>query len=345
MISARSLVMSVVSLVATVVNAGDGVKSFCEDGRGASMHTDSARLARRRYDPGTLKPPPFDYVPATSVDEAHAALADAGEDAQILAGGQSLIPLLSLRLAHPSTLVDVNGVEELASMESVDGALRIGATVRHRTVERSQEAGASIPLLAEAMPLIGHVAIRSRGTIGGSLAHADPAAELPAIAVALGATFTVRSRDRGERTIGAEDFFQGYFTTAIEPDELLCSIDFPVLPARSGCSIEEVARRHGDFALVGVVAAVTLDEHGTIGDARIAIMNVADRAVRATAAEQAIVGMAAAGATFGDAASAAGEALDPPGDLHASPAYRRKVAGVCVRRALERATRRALEAV
>ena len=290
-----------------------------------------------------MKPPPFDYVAPRTVDEALAALADAGEDAKVLAGGQSLIPLLSLRLAHPTTLVDLNAVEELTTIDRSDGeALDVGAMVRHRTIERSDEAKQAVPLFADAMPLIGHVAIRTRGTIGGSLAHADPAAELPAIATALDATFTVRSRDRGERTIPAAEFFLGYFTTAVEPDELLTSIRFPILPARSGCAVEEVARRHGDFAMVGAVAAVTLAADGaTIEDARIAIINVADRAVRATAAEAGLRGADPGERAFTDAAEAATTDLDPSGDLHASPAYRRKVAGVCVRRALERATERA----
>jgi carbon-monoxide dehydrogenase medium subunit len=293
-----------------------------------------------------LKPPPFDYVAPKSVDEALAALADAGEDAKVLAGGQSLIPLLSLRLAHPTALIDVNGLDELTSVERIDGeALEVGAIVRHRAIERSDVAKQAVPFLAEAMPLIGHVAIRSRGTIGGSLAHADPAAELPAIATALDATFIVRSRDRGERTITAADFFQGYFTTAIEPDELLCRVRFPILPPRSGFAVEEVARRHGDFAMVGAVAAVTLaDDGSTIEDARIALINVADRPVRAVAAEAALRGTAIGAGTLADAAQLATADLEPSGDLHASPAYRTKVAGVCVRRALEKAVTRAQEA-
>jgi carbon-monoxide dehydrogenase medium subunit len=292
-----------------------------------------------------LKPPPFEYVRATTVDDALDALTDAGEDAKVLAGGQSLIPLLSLRLARPTTLVDLNKVAELTGIERTDGELRVGAMVRHRTVERSKEAADAVPLLAQAMPLIGHLAIRSRGTIGGSLAHADPAAELPAVATALGATFTVRSKANGERTVNAEDFFLGYFTTALEPDEILTDIRFPARTPRSGYAVEEVARRHGDFAMVGAVAAVTLDpSNDTVADARIAIINVADRAVRATAAEQALAGTSVSATTdFAEAADLAARDLDPSGDLHASPAYRKKVAGVCVKRALARATAAALQ--
>ena len=290
-----------------------------------------------------MKPPPFDYVAATSLDEALAAIADNGDDAKVLAGGQSLIPLMALRLAQPAVLVDVNGVAELATIDRDNGSLRVGAVARHRAVERSQLVRDTVPLVAEAMPLIGHVAIRSRGTMGGSLAHADPAAELPAVALALDATFTVRSRDRGERTIAAVDFFEGYFTTTLEPDEILCSVAFPVALPGSGFAIEEVARRHGDFAMVGVAAALTVADN-VVTDARLALINVAEKPVRATEAEQALVGSAPGAELFKEAAAAATRSLDPSGDLHASPAYRRKVAGVCIRRALETAAARATEA-
>jgi carbon-monoxide dehydrogenase medium subunit len=289
-----------------------------------------------------LKPPPFDYVAATSLDEALSALAEAGEDAKVLAGGQSLIPLMALRLAHPSVLIDVNGVPELGGINRVNGDLVFGAMVRHRAAERSDVVRQSAPLVADAMPLIGHLAIRSRGTVGGSLAHADPAAELPAIALALDATFTVRSRDRGERTIAAADFFEGYFTTALAADEILCSVGFPEPAANTGSCIEEVARRHGDFAMVGVAAAVTIND-GIISDARLALINVAEKPVRATEAERALVGAKAGADAFADAAALAVRDLEPSADLHASAAYRRKVAGVCVRRALTTAARRATE--
>jgi carbon-monoxide dehydrogenase medium subunit len=272
-----------------------------------------------------VKPPAFDYIAATSLDEALSALAEGGDEAKVLAGGQSLIPLMSMRLAHPTLLVDLNGVEELTQIERVDGSLRVGAMVRHRTAERSDTIKTDVPLIRAAMPYIGHVAIRSRGTVGGSLAHADPAAELPAVALALEATFNVRSKERGERSIAAADFFGGYFTTSIEPDEILTSIDFPVLAG--GAAVHEVARRHGDFAMVGAVAAAG------DGDARIALINVAEVPVRCTEAEQALNG----GASLDEVADLATRDLEPSGDLHASPAYRKKVAGVCVKRALARA--------
>ena len=272
-----------------------------------------------------MKPPSFDYIAATSLDEALSALAEGGDEAKVIAGGQSLIPLMSMRLAHPTLLIDLNGVAELATIERVNGSLRIGAMVRHRTAERSKEVADAVPLITAAMPYIGHVAIRSRGTVGGSLSHADPAAELPAVALALDATFNATSKARGERAIPAAEFFGGYFTTSLEPDEILTSIDFPVLNA--GVAVNEVARRHGDFAMVGAVAAV-----GN-GDARIALINVAEVPVRCTEAEQALNG----GASADEVANLATKDLEPSADLHASAAYRKKVAGVCVKRAITRA--------
>lgn len=274
-----------------------------------------------------MKPPPFEYLPVTSLDEALTALAEGGDEAKVLAGGQSLIPLMSLRLAHPTLLVDVNHVDELSTIERTNGTLRVGAMVRHRAAERSEEIAGAVPLIAKVMPFIGHAAIRSRGTIGGSIAHADPAAELPAVALALGATINVTSKARGERSIAAADFFGGYFTTAIEPDEILTSIDFPVL--EGGAAVHEVSRRHGDFAMVGAVVATPP------GDARIALLNVAEKPVRATAAEEALN----QGAGLDEVAALAARDLDPSGDLHASAAYRKKVAGVCVKRALEGASK------
>lgn len=271
-----------------------------------------------------MKPPPFDYVAPTSLDEALDALAEHGEDAKVLAGGQSLIPLLSLRLARPTALIDLNRVEELRGI-TVNGSVEIGAMTRHRAVERSDELARAVPLLAAAVPYIGHTAIRTRGTIGGSIAHADPAAELPAVALALDATFEVRSSSRGARTITAEDLFAGYFTTSLEPDEILVSVRFPVAAPGTKVSVHEMARRHGDFAMVAVMASRSPE-----GDHRIALVNVADRPHRARAAEDA----ANAGADPAEVADLATRDLEPVSDLHASSAYRTHVAGVLVRRAL-----------
>lgn len=270
-----------------------------------------------------MKPPPFEYVAPTSLDEAVAALAEHGEDAKVLAGGQSLIPLLSLRLARPTALVDLNGVDELAAT-SVNGTVSIGAMTRHRTVERDADIARAVPLLAAAVPYIGHTAIRTRGTIGGSLAHADPAAELPAVALALDATFEARSV-RGSRTITATDFFEGYFTTALEPDEVLVRITFPTAAPGTRVSVHEMARRHGDFAMAAVLAS-----KGPDGDHRIALVNVSDRPHRATAAEQA----ADAGAPDDEIVDLATRDLEPTEDLHATGPYRKHVTGVLLRRAL-----------
>ncbi len=280
-----------------------------------------------------MKPPPFLYEAPHSLAEAVAALSEHGEDAKVLAGGQSLIPLLSMRLARPSALIDLNGVVELASIE-LNGATTIGSMTRHRAVERSADVTRLVPLLAAAVPHIGHAAIRTRGTIGGSLAHADPAAELPAVALALDATFRAVSV-RGPREIAAVDFFDGYFTTALAPDEILTSIVFPNAEPGTGVSLQEMARRHGDFAMVAAAASVAPS-----GDVRIALINVSDRPVRAIDAEAAM----RSGASIEEVAAVAVRDLDPPSDLHASPAYRRKVAAVLVRRALTEASARARSA-
>jgi aerobic carbon-monoxide dehydrogenase medium subunit len=280
-----------------------------------------------------VKPPQFVYVAPTSLDEAVSALAEHGEDAKVLAGGQSLIPLLSLRLARPTALIDLNGVAELSSI-AVNGMTAIGAMTRHRAVERSADVAKQVPLLAAAIPYIGHVAIRTRGTIGGSLAHADPAAELPAIALALDATFEATST-RGTRTISAADFFVGYFTTALEAHEILTKVTFPNAAPGTGVSVQEMARRHGDFAMVAAAASVAPG-----GDVRIALINVSDRPVRAVEAEAAM----RQGAPIDEVAALAARDLDPTADLHASAAYRRSVAQVLVRRALTEAAARAKDA-
>ena len=216
----------------------------------------------------------------------------------------------------------------------VDGSTTIGAMTRHRAVERSADIAVRVPLLAAAVPHIGHAAIRTRGTVGGSLAHADPAAELPAVALALDATFHAVST-RGSRWIEATDFFAGYFTTALEPDEVLVGIDFPNAEPGTGVSVQEMARRHGDFAMVAAAASVSPS-----GDVRIVLINVSDRPVRASDAELAM----RSGASVDEVAAIAVRDLDPPSDLHATAAYRRKVAGVLVRRALTEASERARSA-
>jgi carbon-monoxide dehydrogenase medium subunit len=282
-----------------------------------------------------MKLPPFDYEAPTTVSEAVELLAEHQDEASVLAGGQSLIPLLALRLAHPAVLIDINGVDELSGVSASDGWVAIGAMTREYVAEESTALAAAVPLLAAALPLIGHEAIRSRGTIGGSLAHADPAAELPAVARALDAEFVVRGQ-AGTRVIPAADWFEGYLTTARQPDELLVEVRFPAASPNTGVSFQEVARRHGDFAVVGLAASLTLSD-GAISDARLAFAGLSDVPMRAAAAEDLLVGERPSDSLFDEAARLATEDIDPPADLHGSSDYRKKVAGALVRRGLRAA--------
>ena len=282
-----------------------------------------------------MKLPEFEYqVPAT-VAEAIGLLAQHQDEASLLAGGQSLIPLLAMRLARPAVLIDINGLDDLSGVSVTDGGVTIGALTREYMAEESETVGETVPLLAAALPLIGHEAIRSRGTLGGSLAHADPAAELPAVARALDAEFVVRS-ESGERVIPAAEWFEGYLTTSRRPEEILVEVRFPVAEPGTGVAFQEVARRHGDFAMVGLAASLTLAD-GTITDARLAFSGVADVPVRAVEAESLLRGQQPSAELFAEAASEAAEQLDPPADLHGSSDYRKKVAAALVRRGLQAA--------
>ena len=288
-----------------------------------------------------MKPAPFAYHRPGSVDEALALLAQHGGDAKPLAGGQSLIPAMNFRLARPAVLVDLNRLTTLAGIRGGADSLRIGAMTRQRAVERDATVARDAPLLAEALPHIAHPQIRTRGTVGGSLAHADPAAELPAVMVALGATFELHS-PRGKRSVPAEEFYTGLFTTALAADELLVEIAIPPRTPRSGSAFMEVARRHGDYALAGVAAVLTLDDAGSCREARIALLSVGDGPVLAIKAAKAITGEKPTADAIQEAAdAAASKDVDPPGDIHASAAYRRQLVGVLVRRALQRACERA----
>src|SRR6201997_2589924 len=235
-----------------------------------------------------MKLPPVEYEAPTTVAEAIDLLAEYVDEASVLAGGQSLIPLLAMRLARPAVLIDINGIDELSGVTSTDGWVTVGATTREYVAEESGTIADAVPLLAAALPLIGHEAIRSRGTIGGRLAHADPAAELPAVARALDAEFVVRGPS-GERVIPAAQWFEGYLTTSREPDELLVEVRFPAAGPDTGTSFTEVARRHGDFAIVGLAASLVLSG-GVISDARLAFAGVSEMPVRATAAEELLAG-------------------------------------------------------
>ena len=291
-----------------------------------------------------MKPAPFEYFCPRSLDEALSLLAEHGSDAKALAGGQSLIPAMNFRLATPSVVVDLNALGELSYIKDDSGGVRIGGMTRQRALERSTLVSDRVPLVAETMPHIAHPAIRNRGTIGGSLAHADPAAELPAVALALNARLVVSSTS-GAREVAADEFFIGLFTTAVQPGDLLTEIRIPPPPVRSGFAFQEISRRHGDFALVGVAAAVQLDANGRCADARIALLSVGDRPMLAGQASKALVGQLPSAESVRAAADAASTLdIDPSSDIHASARYRRQLANVLTRRVLERAFERARSA-
>jgi carbon-monoxide dehydrogenase medium subunit len=288
-----------------------------------------------------MKLPHFDYEAPKTVSEAVELLAEHLDEASVLAGGQSLIPLLAMRLAYPAVLIDINGIAELSGVSAANGWVTIGAMTREYVAEDSETVAGTVPLLAAALPLIGHEAIRSRGTIGGSLAHADPAAELPAVARALDAEFVVRGQS-GDRVVPAAEWFEGFLTTSRRPDELLVEVRFPTAERSTGISFQEVARRHGDFAIVGLAASLTL-AGGAISDARLAFSGVSDVPVRAVGAEELLVGEGPSPELFDEAARRAAGDIDPPADLHGSSDYRRKVAAALVRRGLRAAADNAYE--
>jgi aerobic carbon-monoxide dehydrogenase medium subunit len=281
-----------------------------------------------------VKPPPFHYADPATLEEALDLLARDGADGKVLAGGQSLMPLLNFRLARPAHVIDVNRLDALAAIApAADGGLRLGALARQRALERSALVRDRCPLLAQALAFVGHPQIRARGTLGGSLAHADPAAELPATMVALEARLTLRRAD-GERAVAAEDFFVGLLTTALGHDELLTEIALPPWPARTGSGVREVAKRHGDFALGGVAATLTLDAQGRVARARLVGFGVGPVPMRLADAERSLVGGAPTPTAFAEAGRLASAAVDPADDIHASAAYRTRLAGVLTTRAL-----------
>ncbi|MBI2879900.1 MAG: xanthine dehydrogenase family protein subunit M [Candidatus Rokubacteria bacterium] len=283
----------------------------------------------------------FEYVAVGTVEEAVGLLAEHREEAKLLAGGQSLVPLLNYRLARPRLVVDINRLP-LDGIRVTDGRLRLGALTRHATLEESPEIARLCPVLAEAAGLIGNVRVRTLGTLGGSLAHAVPAAALPMVMVALVASLTLAG-PRGRRTMAAGEFFTGYLTTALAHDELLAEVELPVTRGM-GHAVEEFARRAGDFAIVAVTALVGLDRRGRVEEARLAFAGVGPTPVRVTAAEDLLRGQEPTADRLAEAARAAQEALDPESDAFVSAAYRRHLAGVLARRALGRAVARAVEA-
>jgi len=288
-----------------------------------------------------MKPPAFDYIAAGSIAMAFEALAQAGDDAKIIAGGQSLVPMLNFRMLRPSVLVDINRIAGLDVIEATSEAIHVGALTRHYQLETSPLIARHLPVLSCAMTHVGHLAIRNRGTIGGSLAHADPAAELPMMALLLDAELRIASTS-GERTVAARDFLLGALTVDLAAGEIITGIVLPKLPPHTGWGFEEVARRHGDFALAAVAATVTVSD-GAIEQARIALTGVGATALRAHQAEGLLIGRALEADLTHRAIDAVRDAIGPETDLHASSDYRRHLAGVLTGRALAAAWRRAHE--
>jgi carbon-monoxide dehydrogenase medium subunit len=281
-----------------------------------------------------MKPAPFDYACPSTIDDAIAELSNGG-DVKVLAGGQSLIPVLALRLAKFDRLVDLRKIDELRQIDVGRESARVGAMVRQATAEHHDGLTAAVPLLGLALNNVGHFQIRNRGTIGGSIAHADPAAELPAVALALDATLEVAGAN-GRREVAAAEFFEGTFTTALGDDEILTAVRFPVWGPSAGFAVEEVARRHGDFALVGAVCGIQITG-GTVSRAAIALLGMGSTPLRATAAEAGLHGSDAAAVDAAALGAAAVEGLDPPTDIHATGAYRTAVAAHVVARAITNA--------
>ncbi|WP_420437007.1 FAD binding domain-containing protein [Candidatus Poriferisocius sp.] len=283
-----------------------------------------------------MKPPDFDYVAPTSIDDAVKALGSDTE-AKVLAGGQSLIPLLAFRLAGPSLLVDLARVDGLDHITDEGDRLVIGAMTRQRRAERDPMVANRCPLLVESLRHVGHPQIRSRGTIGGSVAHADPAGELPAVVLALGGRVQVTG-PAGDRTIEAEELFQGFLSTAIADDEILTAVELPASGPRTGWSVVEIARRPGDYALCGALCQLEIGDDGAVVDAHLALIGVGDRPMRAHGVEAAVLG----GASSTEAAALAPDGLSPGSDVHASSDYRLHLATVTSRRALTQALERAV---
>ena len=289
-----------------------------------------------------MKPPAFKYLAPGTLEETLAQLSQHGSEAKILAGGQSLIPSMNFRMVQPAMLIDINRVAGLDSIQMTgQGGLTIGALARQNTVERDQLVAQHAPLLHETIPYIAHPQIRNRGTIGGSLAHADPASELPVYAIARDTRLRLRSA-AAERWVDAQDFFQGMFTTALAPDEMLVEIEIPPMPTGAGWSFQEIARRRGDYAMMGLAVYLELADDGTYNTARLVYLNAGDGPQRAREAENMLIGEKPAAELFESAASKAAESeIDPFGSIHATIEFQRHLARVLTLRALEIASTRA----
>ena len=293
-----------------------------------------------------MKAAPFAYHRPESVKEAADMLAEFGDDAKVLAGGQSLVPMLAMRLTHFDNLIDISRVDELCGIDLDDGAVRVGATTSHALVGMDDEVADSVPLLTMATPHIGHFQIRTRGTLGGAIAHADPAAEYAAVALALDADMEAHS-SRGARTIPAAEFFTGLWETSLASDEILTAVRFPVWDGRSGFAVHEFARRHGDFAIAGAVAAVQVDADDRVSRCGVGLLGLGSTPLRGTTAEDALVGQTVSD-LGGDAAleiarSTMAAIEDIPADLQGSSAYRARVGATMLARALSEALAAASE--
>jgi CO/xanthine dehydrogenase FAD-binding subunit len=286
-----------------------------------------------------MKPAPFKYIAASSFAHALALKAEHGDEAKFLAGGQSLMPAMNFRLARPAILIDINEIEELAGIRSSQGATRIGPLTRYRALQRDAAFTRAFPLIGEALPHIAHPQIRNRGTIGGNLSHADPASELPAIALALRARFRVQAAKQ-ERWIEASDFFVSALTTDLGPDEMLVEIELPPAKPRTGSCFMEIARRRGDFAIAGVAAMMTLGDKDECTDVRLAFCGVGETPVDAGAAAGGLIGLPLTEAAIGEVAASVQAMIDPAGSVHATADYQRHVAGVLTERALRTAYQR-----
>jgi aerobic carbon-monoxide dehydrogenase medium subunit len=288
-----------------------------------------------------MKPAQFEYFAPTPIDEAVALLGEHGDDVKVLAGGQSLVPLMNMRLARPAVLVDLNRIPGLDHIEDDPNGLRIGAMTRQRSAENSDLVRQRAPLLHEAIGYIGHAAIRSRGTVGGSVAHADPAAELPAVVTALDAQLVVQG-PAGTRVVSAADFFVTYLTTSLAGDEILTEVRLPPWPVGAGWCFKEISRRHGDFAIVGVACVLQADRDGVCTDARLVLTGVGGTPYVSTVGQQVLLGAKLSDELFVrvEEAIANDDALEPDSDIHASAIYRKEVGGVMAKRALRIAHRR-----
>jgi carbon-monoxide dehydrogenase medium subunit len=287
-----------------------------------------------------MKPAAFKYIAATSLEHALALKSEHGNDARFLAGGQSLIPTMNFRLARPAVLIDINEIEALVGIHPSGEVTLVGPLTRYRALERNADFARAFPLISEALPHIAHPQIRNRGTIGGNLSHADPASELPAIALALNARFRVQAA-KHERWIEATDFFVGALTTDLQPDEMVVEVELPLAKPRTGACFMEIARRRGDFAVVGVAVMVTLGKREECTDVRLAFCGIGETPIDASSAADGVVGHALTEEAARDVAASVQAMIDPGGNVHATADYQRHIAGVLTERALQTAYQRA----